>query len=126
MIIFSHVEMITWAGECKTCWAAWTQPASRAPSSNHLIKLIYEGNDLINVYTGFNCTYATEAKLDTKKFEECLTGGKYTAQVSADMREGMAAGVSGTPAYFINGIFVSGAQPYNKFAEIIDEELMTK
>jgi len=39
------------------------------------------------------------------------------------MRDGAVAGVSGTPALFINGRFLSGAQPYREIAKIIEEEL---
>jgi len=41
----------------------------------------------------------------------------------ANMQTGQRAGVTGTPAFFINGRFLSGAQPYEKFAEIIEDEL---
>jgi len=39
------------------------------------------------------------------------------------MEEGSAVGVRGTPAFFINGRMISGAQPFEKFQEIIEEEL---
>lgn len=67
--------------------------------------------------------YAQQAGLDTAKFNECLDSGKFAAEVQKDIQDGTKAGVSGTPAYFINGIFISGAQPFENFAEIIDEEL---
>ncbi|MBX7147617.1 thioredoxin domain-containing protein [bacterium] len=67
--------------------------------------------------------YAADLKLDTKKFNECLDSGKFKAEIDKDIKEGSESGVSGTPAYFINGIFVSGAQPFDRFKEIIDEEL---
>ena len=40
-----------------------------------------------------------------------------------DFREGQQAGVTGTPAFFVNGRFLSGAQPFEAFKAIIDEEL---
>lgn len=67
--------------------------------------------------------YATEVELDTGKFKECLDSGKRAPEIAADMKAGQAVGVSGTPAAFINGRFLSGAQPYENFAKIIDEEL---
>jgi protein-disulfide isomerase len=42
------------------------------------------------------------------------------------MRAGEEAGVNGTPAFFINGRSLSGAQPYEAFKRIIDEELELK
>ena len=38
----------------------------------------------------------------------------------------MAAGVAGTPAFFINGIFLNGAQPLEEFKKVIDGELASK
>jgi protein-disulfide isomerase len=46
--------------------------------------------------------------------------------VRRDLADGQAAGVSGTPAFLINGRFISGAQPFEAFKEIIDEELKAK
>ncbi|MDH3402817.1 MAG: thioredoxin domain-containing protein [Acidobacteriota bacterium] len=61
--------------------------------------------------------------LDAESFASCLDGDKFAPQVAADLEEGSAAGVSGTPAMFINGRFVNGAVPYETLAEIIDREL---
>jgi len=59
----------------------------------------------------------------TDVFEKCLSENKYLAQVKADMEEGKKIGVKSTPTFFVNGQLVSGAQPVEIFAEIIDEEL---
>ena len=50
---------------------------------------------------------------------------KYKAQIQQDDQEGMRAGVSGTPGFFINGIFMSGAQPESAFEKAIEEQLAT-
>jgi protein-disulfide isomerase len=57
------------------------------------------------------------------RFDECLDAGVYTERVSADTRVGHELGIQGTPALFINGRFLSGAQPYEIVARMIDEEL---
>jgi len=67
--------------------------------------------------------YAKELKLNTAKFDACLDNGDMEDEVKQDLADGQAAGVSGTPASFINGRFVSGAQPFSAFKKIIDEEL---
>ena len=67
--------------------------------------------------------YAGALGLDTGAFNECLDSGRFREQVSTDHREGQQAGVTGTPAFFINGRFLNGAQPYEAFKKIIDEEL---
>ena len=67
--------------------------------------------------------YAKEISLDTTKFDQCLTTGKYRALVQKDLSEGSQLGITGTPTFFINGREVSGALPVESFAAIIDEEL---
>lgn len=66
---------------------------------------------------------ATAVGVDRKKFDECMKAGTFKAQVEKDLADGQAAGVNGTPAFFINGQLLDGAQPVGKFKEIIDEEL---
>jgi protein-disulfide isomerase len=71
-------------------------------------------------------SYAKEIGLDTAKFDKCLDSGEKQAQVAEDQKAGQAAGVSGTPAFFVNGIFINGAQPYEHFKQTIDRELQNK
>ncbi len=67
--------------------------------------------------------YAKELGLDAGKFDQCLDSNSKAEQVKADMEAGSKVGVSGTPAFFINGIMISGAQPAEEFKKIIDAEL---
>lgn len=69
---------------------------------------------------------AAELGMNAEQFNSCLDGGKYAAQVKADFDEGAKAGVNGTPAMFINGRFLSGAQPLNEITKVIDDELARK
>jgi protein-disulfide isomerase len=68
-------------------------------------------------------TWAKELGLDTAKFDECLAKKPHSAKIDKDIADGAAAGVNGTPAFFINGRSLSGAQPFEKFKEVIDDEL---
>ena len=61
--------------------------------------------------------------LDTEAFNSCLDTGKNADEVGRDIQAGVVVGVTGTPAIFINGRIVTGAQPFETYAEIIDEEL---
>ena len=70
--------------------------------------------------------YARNANVDQQKFESCLTSEKYKAGIDKDIEDGRKAGVSGTPAFFINGISTSGAQQQDAFTRIIDDELARK
>jgi predicted DsbA family dithiol-disulfide isomerase len=66
---------------------------------------------------------ATEAGVDLATWNECRKDPAMAEEVRKDMADGEEAGVTGTPAFFINGVFLSGAQPYEKFKAIIDREL---
>lgn len=67
--------------------------------------------------------YAKELGLDTASFDKCLGSGRHKAAVQKDLNEGAKLGLTGTPSFFINGRELSGAQPLEAFAAIIDEEL---
>ncbi len=66
---------------------------------------------------------ATDAGLDVAAFEQCLQSGKHQARIQAGVELGSSLGITGTPAFFINGRPLSGAQPFEAFVKIIDEEL---
>jgi protein-disulfide isomerase len=74
-------------------------------------------------------SYAAQLNLDTAKFNECLDSGKMADPVAADQavaeKAATDAGLTrfGTPAFFINGISLQGAQPYDKFKAEIDTAL---
>jgi protein-disulfide isomerase len=68
-------------------------------------------------------TYAKEVGLNLMAFEGCLNKGKYQAAVQKDVEEATRLGLSGTPAFFINGRMISGAQPMESFVRIIEDEL---
>lgn len=67
--------------------------------------------------------YAGELELEQAKFDACLDGGDKQKIVSDSTEEANRLGIGGTPAFFVNGRFLSGAQPYERFAELIDHEL---
>ncbi len=67
--------------------------------------------------------YAKELKLDAIKFDQCLDSGKMSSEVQKDTADGSKYGVQGTPAFFINGKLISGAQPYSVFQQAIETEL---
>ncbi len=69
---------------------------------------------------------AVDLGMDGGKFNACVDSHKYAAKVETDLRAGQEAGVDGTPAFFINGRLISGAQPYDVFKKVIDEELQLK
>jgi protein-disulfide isomerase len=70
--------------------------------------------------------HAVELGLDSSRFNACVDTRKYKAQVDADTQAGQEAGVNGTPAFFVNGRMLSGAQPFEAFKRIIDDELSLK
>ena len=66
---------------------------------------------------------AKEVGLNTNAFETCLGSGKYQAAIKEDIEEGNRVGVGGTPAFFVNGRLITGAQPLEAFTRVIDDEL---
>jgi len=68
---------------------------------------------------------AQSLKLDQKQFDSCITSGRYKVQIDQDAQDGRKAGVNGTPAFFINGVFMDGAQPESAFEEKIQDALAT-
>jgi protein-disulfide isomerase len=69
---------------------------------------------------------AADLGLDTAAFNQCLESGRHAADWKKDAEEGSRYGVTSTPAFFVNGRLIVGAQPYEAFAKVIDEELARK
>ncbi|MCG6925111.1 MAG: thioredoxin domain-containing protein [Acidobacteria bacterium] len=67
--------------------------------------------------------HAAAVGLDAGAFAQCLDSSRNAAVVERDTEAGARLGVSGTPAFFINGRPLTGAQPFEAFAQVIEEEL---
>jgi predicted DsbA family dithiol-disulfide isomerase len=67
--------------------------------------------------------YASDLGLDKAAFVRCLDSGRKTADVKGDVEVAESVGITGTPAFLINGRLLTGAQPFENFAAIIDDEL---
>lgn len=67
--------------------------------------------------------YAQDLSLDSGKFNSCLDSGKMANEVKKDANDGAKAGVSGTPTFFVNGVQLVGAQPFEAFEQIITQQL---
>ncbi len=70
--------------------------------------------------------HAKGVGLDPVKFEKCLESGEKATLVEKNKKAGAEVGVQGTPAFFVNGILLSGAQPFSEFKSVIDKELAKK
>lgn len=68
-------------------------------------------------------TLAASLKLDTARFDQCLDSGKQAAAVSRDLEQGKTLGISGTPSFFINGYFLSGAVQYDTLRDLVEQQL---
>jgi predicted DsbA family dithiol-disulfide isomerase len=66
---------------------------------------------------------AAALRLDPGSFGTCVSSGRFDGAIQDSLREGDELGVTGTPAYFVNGRMLSGARPLESFTELIDEEL---
>lgn len=67
--------------------------------------------------------YAKDIGLDVQRFKQALDTAKGKAVIDADIAEAKSLGVTGTPAFFVNGRFLSGAKPFAEFATVINAEL---
>jgi len=67
--------------------------------------------------------HAEALKLDSAQFDKCLDTGEQSAAVQHDRAEGMRLGLSGTPSFFVNGHFFSGAFDYKALRQIVEQQL---
>ena len=67
--------------------------------------------------------FADELGLDTEAFNECLDSGKYAELVQSQTASGQQIGVKSTPTFLVNGQPVIGAQPFEVFEQVIEEQL---
>src|SRR3989344_2995396 len=67
-------------------------------------------------FSDFQCPFCA-------KFDDCVDTHKYADEVAKDFADGAAVGVTGTPAFFVNGKLLSGAQPFTAFEALIEAEL---
>ncbi len=67
--------------------------------------------------------YAADLGMDAPKFNACIDTSKYGERVRTGVEQGNRLGVNSTPTVYVNGRLLSGAQPYEAFVAVIDEEL---
>jgi protein-disulfide isomerase len=67
--------------------------------------------------------YAAELELDVEKFKRDLTSKAVKTRIADDLKAAGTLGVTGTPSFFVNGRFLSGAQPFSAFKTLIDGEI---
>jgi protein-disulfide isomerase len=83
--------------------------------------LVYANQDALTLeaFTG----YASELGMDVEAFTACVESEETAQMVLRDYEAGQTLGVSGTPTFFINGKMLVGAQPFQAFSQLIDQEL---
>jgi len=67
--------------------------------------------------------WAKQLGLKTPEFNSCFDSNKYSEEIAKDTTDGTAAGVTGTPTFYINGVEIVGAQPYSVFKAAIEKAL---
>jgi protein-disulfide isomerase len=119
--VYKHMAILgqesIWAGEAAECaadqgkfWEYHDLVFSRQSGENQ------------GAFTKENLLgFAKELNLDMSKFEPCLKNDQTLDRVQADTQEGQAAGVRGTPSFFINGQPIVGAQPLEAFQAAFDK-----
>lgn len=66
---------------------------------------------------------ARALKLDPEQFDKCLDSGEQAAAVERDRKEGMRLGITGTPSFFVNGHYLSGALDYAALRQVVEQQL---
>jgi predicted DsbA family dithiol-disulfide isomerase len=66
---------------------------------------------------------ANQLGLDSSAFASCYDSKKYQNEIEKDKNDAAKVGITGTPAFVINGKYISGARPYSTFKAAIDEAL---
>ncbi len=103
-------------------------PAARAAMAAHEQGKFWEMHDKLFenqkdlTEANFN-KWARELGLDVKRFKKDYADAAIERKIKDDQSAGITLGARGTPAFFVNGRFVSGAQPKESFEKVIDEEL---
>jgi protein-disulfide isomerase len=87
--------------------------------------LIYQNQSAAKLANAGLLEHARTLQLDMKAFETCQASGKFKTAIERDIDEAGNLGASGTPAFFVNGIFLNGAVPFSEFQKVIDRELAT-
>lgn len=103
------------------------QPAAEAANCAFEQDKFWEFSDLLFLGSELSqeiyVQYATQLKLDVQKFSACLASGKYSQEVLDDYQFAAQLGVRSTPTFFVNGLPIVGAQPFEVFKDVIDREL---
>ena len=112
----------------------WAQPAAIAAECAKMQK----GDAFWKLYHGFfehqpevnvqnvkdkATEFLKDSGIDMAKWSDCFDNKKSLERVNAEQHEGMSVGVQGTPAFFVNGRFINGAVPFDRFKEVVDDEL---
>jgi protein-disulfide isomerase len=78
-----------------------------------------QSEDILATFQG----YAEELGMDQDEFLNCLELGTTFERIQEDYNLAIQDGITGTPSFLINGVLVVGAQPFEEFQRIIEEEL---
>lgn len=82
----------------------------------------WDGSSAATAQASFT-RYATQIGLDQPTFEQCLASEQVRAEIQRDSDEARGLGLTGTPAFIINGRLLSGARPFEQFRSVLDGEL---
>lgn len=103
-------------------------PAALAAECAHAQQKFWPMHDAL--YVGFREYQNLDAEqaaddvgLDLVAFRACMTNPETEDRVRADIKQAEQLGARGTPSFFINGRSLTGAQPFEAFKALIDEEL---
>ncbi len=118
-IVFKHLPLAMHKNAKSA--AAATEAAFQQGKFWEMHDLIFENQRQLSAEKYYEL--AGTLGLDVAKFKTDFASPEIKKKVDTDSKEAAALGVTGTPAFFINGLFLSGAKPFEAFKEVIDKEL---
>jgi len=118
-IVFKHLPLAMHA-KAPAAHAA-SEAAHRQGKFWQMHDLIF--SDQANMSPEKYVEYAKQLGLDVDRFQRDVASADVKSRIDADSQEAARLGVTGTPAFFVNGRFLSGAQPFPAFKQLIDQEL---
>jgi len=108
-----------WAGEASECAAE-----QEAFWEYHDYLFDNHGGENRGAFSKENLKrFADELGLDTEAFNVCLDSGRHTQVVQSETAAGRQIGIQSTPSFLVNGQPVIGAQPFEAFEQVIEQEL---
>ncbi len=108
-----------WAGEASECAA---EQNAFWEYHNYLFEVL-SGPNQVDFNKDNLKQFAADMGLNSNLFDECIDSGKHSGTVQDESNAARQIGVQSTPTFLINGQALIGAQPFEVFQQVIEDQL---